>query len=140
MSSKQCLFCILVYSVYEYIIYSPLYTILYLSLCLSISLCSTNCFHDCMFRRFFKNPIHNNLVEVVINRVKCMLGYPESSAELVYPPSVLYRKDDWGMGKKRSYTKYLEMVGLDMTKKVATQNTWCHRGEWPDMAKEYLIT
>ena len=37
--------------------------------------------------RFFKKPIHNNLVEIVLKRVKNMLGYPESSAELINPSS-----------------------------------------------------
>ena len=41
--------------------------------------------------RFFKKPIHNDLVEIVIKRVKYMLGYSETSLELVHPQSVLYR-------------------------------------------------
>lgn len=41
--------------------------------------------------RFFKKPIHNDILELIINRVKCMLGYPESDAELVAPASILYR-------------------------------------------------
>ena len=83
--------------------------------------------------------MHNNLVEIVINRVKCMLGYPESQPELIYPPSVLYRSADWGMGNKRSYSDYLKMVGLDMQSKIVTHNIWCHNGEWPDIAKKYMI-
>jgi hypothetical protein len=30
-------------------------------------------------------------VEIVINRVKCMLGYPESRPEMIHPNNVLYR-------------------------------------------------
>lgn len=41
--------------------------------------------------RFFKKPIHNDLVELVLKRVKCMLGYPESKPDLISPNSVLYR-------------------------------------------------
>ena len=41
--------------------------------------------------RFFKKPIHNDLVELVLKRVKCMLGYPESRPEMINPNSVLYR-------------------------------------------------
>lgn len=37
--------------------------------------------------RFFKKPIHNNLVEIVLKRVKNMLGYPESAGELINPSS-----------------------------------------------------
>jgi len=68
-----------------------------------------------------------------------MLGYPESLAELITPSSVIYRLDDWGMGKKRSMAKYMQMVGLDMNSKIATKNKWCHHGEWPEIAKEYRI-
>jgi hypothetical protein len=42
-------------------------------------------------RRYFKKPIHNDLVEIVINRVKCMLGYPESRPEMIHPNNVLFR-------------------------------------------------
>ena len=41
--------------------------------------------------RFFKKPIHNDLVELVLKRVKCMLGYPESKPDMINPNSVLYR-------------------------------------------------
>lgn len=68
-----------------------------------------------------------------------MLAYPESRPELVYPSSVLYRQNDWGMGRKRSLAKYMEMVGLDMDSKKQQPNQWCHRGEWPEIAKQYRI-
>lgn len=90
-------------------------------------------------RRFFKRPIHNDIVEIIINRVKYMLGYPESRSELVYPSSVLYRQSDWGMGKKRSLAAYMDMVGLDMQSKTQRPNVWCHKGEWPEQAKQYKI-
>jgi [Skp1-protein]-hydroxyproline N-acetylglucosaminyltransferase len=91
--------------------------------------------------RFFKKPsIHNDIVELVINRVKFMLGYPESKLELVHPSSLLYRQSDWAMGKKRSLAQYMKMVGLDMTSKTATRNMWCHNGEWPEIAKQYRVT
>lgn len=48
-----------------------------------------------MSRAFKKPSIHNNLVEIIINRVKCMLGYPESRPEMIFPNSVLYRLG-WG--------------------------------------------
>ena len=36
------------------------------------------------------------------------------------------------MGTKRSFNKYMEMVGLNTDTKVATTNHWCHKGEWPE--------
>lgn len=98
------------------------------------------CFLNCVnVPRFFKKPIHNEIVELVINRVKNMLGYPESRAELVYPPSVLYRLSDWSMGRKRSIAQYMEMVGLEMNSKTQRSNQWCHKGEWPESALQYRV-
>eukprot|EP01038_Epipyxis_sp_PR26KG_P009420 gene9420-12689_t len=89
--------------------------------------------------RFFKRPIHNDLVEIVLKRVKCMLGYPETRPEMIHPNSVLYRQDDWAMGKKRSFSRYMEMVGINPVSKVVTPNVWCHKGEWPENAKQYQL-
>lgn len=89
--------------------------------------------------RFFKKPIHNDLVELVIKRVKNMLGYPECATEMVHPASLLYRLEDWSMGNKRSFDAYMKMVGLEPKTKTVTRNMWCHEGKWPDIAKQYYI-
>jgi hypothetical protein len=41
--------------------------------------------------RYFKHPVHNEIVELVIRRVKAQLGYPETQGDLVTPASLLYR-------------------------------------------------
>ena len=41
--------------------------------------------------RIFKRPIHNELVEIVIKRVKNMLGYSESNSECIFPKNIIYR-------------------------------------------------
>ena len=89
--------------------------------------------------RFFKRPIHNNLVELVLKRVKSMLEYPESRSELINPNSVLYRLEEWSMGTKRSFKEYMEMVGIDTLHKKVTRNMWCHNGEWPKQALQYRM-
>ena len=89
--------------------------------------------------RFFKRPIHNNLVELVLKRVKTMLDYPESRPELINPSSVLYRLDEWSMGRERSFHEYMDMVGIDTVNKVITKNMWCHNGNWPEQALQYRI-
>jgi hypothetical protein len=43
------------------------------------------------------------------------------------------------MGKKRSFSKYMEMVGIDTLSKTVTPNIWCHNGEWPEMAEPYKL-
>lgn len=89
--------------------------------------------------RFFKRPIHNNLVELVLKRVKSMLEYPESKAELVNPSSVLYRLEEWSMGSARSFKQYMSMVGIDTLHKRVTRNMWCHEGRWPAQAEQYRL-
>ena len=90
--------------------------------------------------RIFKKPIHNDLVEIIIKRVKSMLGYAESTAENVFPKSVLYRLEDWSMGSRRSFTTYMQMVGLDVRRKAVVRNGWCHSGEWPAVARGYKVS
>lgn len=77
---------------------------------------------------------------MIINRAKCMFGYPESRPEMIYPSSIIYRLDQWGAGKKRSLSKYMEMVGIDTKTKKVTLNSWCNKGEWPEQAKPYMLT
>lgn len=89
--------------------------------------------------RFFKKPIHNDLADIVLKRVKHMLGYPESTADMITPVSLLYRHEEWGMGKERSFDTYMEMVGIHTKTKTITPNTWCDKGVWPDVAKEYYF-
>jgi [Skp1-protein]-hydroxyproline N-acetylglucosaminyltransferase len=40
---------------------------------------------------YFKKPIHNEVTSLVIKRVKFMLGYVESPAETISPPSLIHR-------------------------------------------------
>jgi [Skp1-protein]-hydroxyproline N-acetylglucosaminyltransferase len=89
--------------------------------------------------RFFKKPIHNNLVEIVLKRVKAMLSYPESTPEMINPNSVLYRLEDWSMGTARSYSEYMDMVGINVVDKIVTHNMWCHTGDWPKQAEKYRV-
>lgn len=42
-----------------------------------------------IINRYFQTPIHNNLVEIVIKRVKYMLNYPELIGHHRYQPAIL---------------------------------------------------
>lgn len=68
-----------------------------------------------------------------------MLGYPECRTDLVYPSSVLYRKQDFGMGYKRSFDEYMKMVGIDVVSKTISNNDWCLKDQWPSQAEPYRI-
>ncbi len=52
---------------------------------------------------------------------------------------LLFRQDQWSMGKKRSFSQYMEMVGIETKSKKVTPNVWCHKGEWPEIAKQYMV-
>ncbi len=43
------------------------------------------------------------------------------------------------MGKKRSFSQYMDMVGIDTLSKKVTPNVWCHKGEWPQSALQYQV-
>lgn len=87
--------------------------------------------------RFFRSGVHNNIIELMIKRVKHMLGYPEARAELVEPASLLYKLDNWAMGRERPLSTYLEMVGIDPDTKTVTPNKWCRSATWPQQAMPY---
>lgn len=90
--------------------------------------------------RFFEKPIHNDLSELVIRRVKAMLEYPETSPSSVAPKSLLFRLDDWSLGRNRSFDAYMKMVSIDTrSKKHPLKNKWCHQGYWPVEAAQYKL-
>lgn len=90
--------------------------------------------------RFFKKPIHNDLSELVIRRIKCMLEYPESTPLAVTPASLLFRLDDWSLGRNRSFNAYMKMVSINtLSKKRPARNLWCHKGYWPEQAVQYKL-
>ncbi|CAB1121489.1 unnamed protein product [Ectocarpus sp. CCAP 1310/34] len=82
--------------------------------------------------RLFKKPtMHNDLTSMVINRVKNIAGYPESSAEILLRPTLLDNLDLYGDGDVRPMEEYMERVGLDMTTKRAKQISWCFKCQPP---------
>jgi hypothetical protein len=52
-------------------------------------------------------------------------------------PHVIFRLSDWSMGRERSLSDYLKMVGIDPQNKVIVKNTWCKEGKWPQIALRY---
>lgn len=89
--------------------------------------------------RLFKKPIHNDLVQILIQRVKHMFNYPESHAETLIIPSILYRINDWAMGRERSLTEYMDWVSLDVNSKVDGPNNWCKTCKFDNKYINYKI-
>lgn len=81
--------------------------------------------------RLFNDPgAHNSLTELLIDRIKNLVGYPESSAEVIHP-SLLCHQDLYGVGPERSVEEYMQVVGLDANEKKRYSIEWCGRcGEY----------
>ncbi|CAM9400746.1 unnamed protein product [Phaeothamnion confervicola] len=82
--------------------------------------------------RLFKTPgIHNDIHDVIIHRVKGIVGYPESTAEIMAPRSLLCHLDLYGDGPVRSAEEYMRTVGIDVVAKRLTPIAWCFKCEAP---------
>lgn len=53
-------------------------------------------------RLFKKSSIHNELTNLIINRVKNVAGYPESSTDVLLSPTLLENLDLYGDGNVRA--------------------------------------
>ena len=85
------------------------------------------------FARVFRHGMHNAVQMLVLRRVKHTMGYPEDTADLLKPNSLLAHIDEYGMGHARPLREYLEMVGLDMVSKTVTKQDWCYTGKPPPL-------
>jgi len=83
--------------------------------------------------RLFKMPgeIYNPVQLKIIDRVKNILGYPETSDEIIYPSTLTAYKELYGIGYKRKMEDFLDMVGINLQTKRITLPDWCHKGEKP---------
>jgi len=81
--------------------------------------------------RGFSPNVHTPLQMMVLDRVKYQLGYPESAKDMIASKTLLTAVEQYSMGTERPLSQYLSMVGLNMTTKELTQNTWCEAGMPP---------
>ena len=65
---------------------------------------------------------------MVLDRVKYLLGYPESAKDMLSSKSLLTAVEQYSMGTRRPLSRYLEIVGLNMTTKEVTKTHWCEDG------------
>jgi Glycosyltransferase (GlcNAc) len=87
-------------------------------------------FWETVGRLFQKPGIHNSIQLLLIDRIKCLVGYPESSSELILP-SLLAHMDLYGEGPVRTLVEYMANVGLDVMAKKAYNVEWCAKCEPP---------
>lgn len=81
--------------------------------------------------RVFHMGVHNPLQMMILDRVKYQLTYPEAARDMLKIKTILTAVEQYSMGKTRSLEDYLDMVGLDMTKKESYRNDWCNSGTPP---------
>lgn len=55
-----------------------------------------------MLRLFHKGSIHNDITRMLINRVKNIAGYPESTSDILMMPSLLEQLHLYGEGDVRA--------------------------------------
>jgi [Skp1-protein]-hydroxyproline N-acetylglucosaminyltransferase len=85
--------------------------------------------------RLFWNGIDAPLGNLLTDRIKYQLGYPESAQDMIQTKSVLTAVNRYSMGKVRSVKEYLKMIGLDLVTKEGYVTGWCENGQTPEYAK-----
>lgn len=96
-----------------------------------LSILTLSSSHRNSVSRVFHEPgIHNAIQALLIDRVKYLVGYPESSGEQILP-SLKENMDLYGEGPVRSLHEYMVNVGLDPSAKEAHQVDWCYHCQAP---------
>jgi [Skp1-protein]-hydroxyproline N-acetylglucosaminyltransferase len=88
--------------------------------------------------RLFWDGAETPLGDLVVDRVKYQLGYPERARDMIKTKTVLTAINKYSMGKVRTVEEYMKMIGLDVyTKEGVATNPfrWCETGLTPDYAK-----
>jgi len=86
--------------------------------------------------RFLWQGVDSLVQALVLNRIKYLLGYPESARDVVWPKTVYTAVENYGMGNVRAVEDYMKMVGLDPVRKEVWMTDWCRTGQPPDHAKD----
>lgn len=81
--------------------------------------------------RFLWPGVDDRIQDLVINRVKHQLLYPESAPDLIRPKGVFTGLEHYTMGTVRRVEDYLEMAGLDPVRKEQLDISWCYEGRAP---------
>ena len=93
-----------------------------------------------VFNQHYKGEAnHNGIAFLVMQRIKNVLGYPESAEGMVFPRTILDFVDLYGMGKERPLADFWKMVGLDPITKGEQKipNNWCKKGMPPPNHPDY---
>ena len=75
--------------------------------------------------------MHNYLQGMVVERIKQLIGYPES--QRLEPENLNVDLEHFGLGKVRPLADYMAMVGVDVAAKTTTTPSWCQSGKTPPL-------
>ena len=75
--------------------------------------------------------IHNELTELILQRIKYIVGFKGYTDVSKASKSIVARLDKYGLGKKRPLKQFLEISGIDFEKKRVNRPHWCPAGETP---------
>lgn len=82
--------------------------------------------------RLYGRPMNNGLQGRVIDRVKNLVGYPESTDEIVKGRGdeiVLTDREHYGLGSERTLEEYMKLTQIDVEKKECRKMIWCNQGQ-----------
>ena len=80
--------------------------------------------------RLYGRPMNNGLQGRVVQRVKNLVGYPETTDEKLEAKGdtiVLTDRDRYGLGTERTLQEYLTLTNIDVDKKTCDRMPWCNQ-------------
>ena len=81
---------------------------------------------------YSRGNIHNELTDLIVQRVQYLVKFPEAdSPSKISPKSLLTRMDRFGLGNKRPIEQFLKISGMDLEAKKQRTPDWCMKGEEP---------
>jgi len=75
---------------------------------------------------------NNSLQGRAVQRVKYMVGYPETTAEILKDKNeffILTEQEHYGVGTERTLEEYMNWTGIDVNAKKCARIKWCSNGE-----------
>jgi hypothetical protein len=81
--------------------------------------------------RLYGRPLNNGLQGRIVERVKNLVGYPEStSAKIVAKGDalVLLDQEHYGLGSERTLEEYMKLTNIDVNTKTCGKIPWCNQG------------
>jgi len=81
--------------------------------------------------------LHNQLTDLIVQRVQNLVRFPEADApQKIRPQTLLTRLDAFGLGTVRTADQFTKIAGMDLVAKTQSVPDWCYDGRDPADAVE----